>query len=161
MESAGDKFRNFAVAFWRTAEKDLERAEDALEEKYYSYAVFHSQQCVEKSIKALLEMEKVVVRDHDISDMFTLYILKKEEDKDVKKNLYEILDILDWFKGTWILSRYPIMKKGRVISPFEQYDKEDAKFAVDKAQFVFNFLEKIITDKYGLEKEDERINKDK
>jgi len=43
MGSTRDKFRDFAVAFWRTAQKDLDRAEDALEEEYYSYAVFHSQ----------------------------------------------------------------------------------------------------------------------
>jgi HEPN domain-containing protein len=121
---------------------------------------FIASNALKKSIKTLLEMEKVVVRDHDISDIFTLYILKKEKDKTVKKNLYEILEILDWFKGTWILSRYPVMKKGIVISPFEQYDKEDAEFAVDKAKFVFNFLSTILTDKYEFKKE-ERIDKDK
>jgi HEPN domain-containing protein len=65
--------------------KNLDRAEDALKEKYYSYAVLYNQQRVEKIIKALLEMEKVVIRDHDISDMFTTCILKKEEDEAIKK----------------------------------------------------------------------------
>lgn len=65
--------------------KNLDRAEGALKEKYYSYAVLHSQQRVENIIKALLEMEKVVIRDHDISDMFTTCILKKEEDETIKK----------------------------------------------------------------------------
>lgn len=68
MGSQKDKFRAFAVAFWRTSAQDLERAEDAFKEGYYPYAVSHSQQCVEKVTKALLEMEEVFVRDHDVSD---------------------------------------------------------------------------------------------
>ncbi|MBU7026667.1 MAG: HEPN domain-containing protein [Theionarchaea archaeon] len=43
MGSPKDKFRDFAVAFWKTSKQDLDRAEDALKEGYYPYAVFHSQ----------------------------------------------------------------------------------------------------------------------
>ncbi|KYK35234.1 MAG: hypothetical protein AYK19_10805 [Theionarchaea archaeon DG-70-1] len=99
MGSPKDKFRDFAVAFWKTSKQDLDRAEDALKEGYYPYAVFHSQQCVEKVTKALLEMEEIFVRDHDVSDMFTTYILKKEEDEEIKEDLYEILDILYWLEA--------------------------------------------------------------
>jgi hypothetical protein len=66
--------------------------------------------------------------------MFATYILKKEEDEGIKENLYEILEVLDWFKGAWALSRYPVMKKGKVISPFEQYDREDAQYVFEKRQ---------------------------
>jgi HEPN domain-containing protein len=160
MGSAKDKFRDFAVAFWKTSKKDLERAQDALKEEYHPYAVFHSQQCVEKIVKAFLEMEEVFVRDHDVSDMFATYVLKKEEVEDVKKNLYEVLDILDWFKGAWTLSRYPVMKNGKVISPFEQYDKEDAQSAVEKAEFVFSCVSEILKNRYGLEAAHEDINRE-
>ena len=39
MGSARDKFKDFAVAFWKTSKKDLERAQDALKEEYHPYAV--------------------------------------------------------------------------------------------------------------------------
>ena len=151
MESPKDKFRDFALAFWKTSKQDLERAEDALKEGYYPYAVFHSQQCIEKIIKAMLEMEEIFVRDHDVSDMFTTYILKKEEDEEIKKNLYGILAVLGWFKGTWTLSRYPVIDRGKVVSPFEQYDREDAKSAVEKAKSVFGFVSFLLKDRYELE----------
>ena len=106
-------------------------------------------------------MEEVFVRDHDVSDMFITYVLKKEEDEDIKKNLYEVSDILDWFKGAWTLSRYPIMKNGKVVSPFEQYDKEDAQSAVEKAEFVFSSVSEILKDRYGLEAVYEDINQEK
>lgn len=54
-----DMFRDFALAFWKTARDDLGRAEDAMDERAYSYVVFHSQQCVEKVVKALLEMKEI------------------------------------------------------------------------------------------------------
>lgn len=151
MGSEKGKFRDFAVAFWKTSKQDLERAEDALKEKYYPYAVFHSQQCIEKIIKAMLEMEGVFVRDHNVSVKFTTHILKKEEDEEIKKNLYEVLDVLGWFKGTWALSRCPVMEKGKVVSPFEQYDKEDAQSAVEKAKFVFKVVSSVLKNRYGLE----------
>lgn len=66
---------------------------------------------------------------------------------------------MDWFKGTWILSRYPVMKKGRVVPPFEQYDKEDAKSAIDKAKFVFNIIGNVLEDRYGFEGVHNEINK--
>ncbi|MFQ6054567.1 MAG: HEPN domain-containing protein [Methanosarcinales archaeon] len=84
MGSPKNKFRDFALAYWKTAVHDLERAEDAFIDKAYSYTVFHSQQCVEKNKKALLEMEEVFSRDHDVSDLFTIYILKKEPNPELK-----------------------------------------------------------------------------
>lgn len=51
------------IAFWKTAMQDLERAEDAYKEHAYPYAVFHAQQCTEKAIKGIMEMEEVFSRD--------------------------------------------------------------------------------------------------
>jgi len=88
------------------------------------------------------------VRDHDVSDMFTTYILKKEEDEEIKEDLYEILDILYWFRGTWALSRYPVIKRGKVVSPAEQYDKENAETALEKAKFVFESATSLLKERY-------------
>lgn len=35
MGSSKDKFRDFAVAFWKTSKQDLERTEDVLKKEYY------------------------------------------------------------------------------------------------------------------------------
>jgi HEPN domain-containing protein len=51
------------------------------------------------------------------------------------------------------------MKKGRVVPPFEQYDKEDAKSAIDKAKFVFNIIGNVLEDRYGFEGVHNEINK--
>jgi len=71
-----DLYQDFALAFWRISRDDLGRAQDAMQEKAFSYVVFHSQQCVEKIVKALLEMKEIFSRDHDVSDLFVLYFIK-------------------------------------------------------------------------------------
>ena len=53
------------------------------------------------------------------------------------------------------------MKNGKVVSPFEQYDKEDAQSVVEKAEFVFSFVSEILKDRYGLEAVYEDINQEK
>lgn len=111
-----NKFKDFAIAFWETAKHDLERAEDAFRENAYSYAVFHAQQCAEKAVKGILEMEEVFSRDHDISDLFTIFILKPEKEGDVKDKLYKIFDILEWFKGKWNISIYPFIREGKQVT---------------------------------------------
>lgn len=105
-------------------------------------------------------MEGVFIRDHDVSVKFTTHILKKEEDEEIKENLYKVLHVLGWFKGMWALSRYPVMEKGKVVSPFERYDREDAQSAVEKAEFVFKVVSLILREKYGLKVAKEDTNQE-
>lgn len=146
-----DRFRDFAIAYIKTAKHDMERAYDALEDESFNYAVFHAQQCVEKIVKATLEMEEVFSRDHDVSDLFTIFILKKEDNPDIKESLYEVLEIMEWFKGKWSLTRYPRIIDGKVKTPLEIFGREEALEAISKAQFVFDIMSKYLKEKYGLE----------
>ena len=56
-----------AKAFLREAEKDLERAERAFKNRDYPDCAFRSQQCIEKCVKALLELKKLGIRNHGIN----------------------------------------------------------------------------------------------
>ena len=144
-------FRDFALAFWKTARDDLGRAQDAMEEGAYSYVIFHSQQCVEKVVKALLELKEVFSRDHDISDLFVLYILKPEPLNDQHKIFYNILDSLEWFKGKWSVSRYPFIKDGKVVTPSEDFTEIEASIALSRATSVFSEITSILKKEYKLE----------
>ena len=64
------KFRKFAETFFKIAEKDLERAKNALKNKDFPDCVFRSQQSVEKCVKALLELKLRIVRTHEILQTF-------------------------------------------------------------------------------------------
>lgn len=151
MGSPKDLYRDFALAFWKTARDDLGRAEDAMQERAYSYVVFHSQQCVEKVVKALLEMKEIFSRDHDISDLFTLYILKPENVDNQRKVFYNILDSLEWFKGKWSASRYPFIKGGKVVTPSEDFTEIEASLALSRATSVFREITSLLKKEYMLE----------
>jgi HEPN domain-containing protein len=144
-------YRDFALAFWKIARDDLGRAEDAMQEKAFSYAVFHSQQCVEKIVKALLETKEIFSRDHDVSDLFVLYFLKPEKGEDQRKVFYNILDSLEWFKGKWSASRYPFLKDGKVVIPSEDFTEIEASIALTRARSIFHEISSLLKKEYMLE----------
>ena len=130
---------------------DLERAYDALDDRSFSYAVFHAQQCVEKITKAALEMEEVFSRDHDVSDLFAIFILKKEDNESVKERLYAVLEVIEWFRGKWSETRYPVIVDGEVKSPTDIFGESEAREAVAKAQFAYDTMSDYLKKKYQLE----------
>ncbi len=153
-QQGGGKFRNFAVAFLKEAKEDLESGEDLFENKRYSRVVFFSQQSVEKSVKALLEMEKIFIAEHDLSIFFVKFILNNKRYQDFKKEVNEILENLYYFEGEAGKTRYPKEKGGKVIIPSEIYKLEDARRAIDKANEVYALIKQILIKQFKF-KEDE------
>lgn len=147
------KFRSFALAFLKEAKEDLESADELLEKKKYSRVVFFCQQAVEKSVKALLEMEKIFIAEHDLSTFFVRFIYNNKRYNDIKKNLNNILEILDYFDGEWSKTRYPKEKKGKVVAPTEIYGKDDAEEAYKKANEAYDFIYEILIKKFNFKEE--------
>ena len=149
-EEDSKKFNDFAIAFLKEAKEDLEIADILIENKKYARVIFNSQQAVEKSIKSLLEMEKIFVAEHDMSSFFVKFIYNNEKYKDVKEKAEEILDCLTQFEGKWKGSRYPSQKKGKVVPPTEIYDKDDAEESLNKANRVNELVKEILLKKFKL-----------
>lgn len=148
-KSNSKKYREFAIAFYKVAKYDLTQAENALESKAYPDAVFHSQQAVEKIIKAALELEEFFVSDHDVSKYFLEIIIEKSSKK-WRSRLFEVLALLEWFKGKWQTTRYPRLINGKVVSPVDIHTKEVAEEALNKAHKVFDIITKFIQDKHKI-----------
>jgi HEPN domain-containing protein len=144
----GDKRigRKIPSEFWmRIAKRELKRAEDAFKKEDYPDCVFHSQQAVEKIAKALLELNRIIVRDHYVADKLRNILDNEKLIKEVR-----------WFEEDkkWEISRYPIEKAEEILMPEEIFDKETAKEALKKAKFVLSEIEKILKKKYGLDLEE-------
>ena len=126
-------YEKFAKKYFEQAEKDLKRAEKSLKERDYPDSVFHSQQCVEKSVKAIIEAKRKYVFNHGP----TLGTIFSEAMGDEwKEEFEEVLDIIGWFTEYYTRSRYPFLLKGEVISPEEFIDREIAEDAYRKASKV-------------------------
>jgi len=65
-----EKFRDFAIKYLKIAEKDLERAKRNLDFDDYEATIFYAQQCVEKSVKSILEIHGIFTKEHEISTQF-------------------------------------------------------------------------------------------
>lgn len=137
-----ERFRDFALAFLKEAKEDLKVAKELLEKNRYSRSVFFCQQTVEKSVKALLEMESIFVVEHDLSTFFVKFIYNNKEYEEFKHILDELLEILDYFDGEWSKSRYPKEKKGKVVSPTDIYTLEDSEKAIRSYRLICEVLKK-------------------
>ena len=106
-------------AWLEFAHRDLEAARLLAGNEYLSNAVlFHSQQCVEKSLKALLEENGVrVPHIHNIVKLSALL----EEERNISISLDE--DELDLVDAVYIDTRYPT---GLGLLPSGFPTKEDA-----------------------------------
>ena len=124
-----------AVKNWLLfAEEDLKTAHILLREKIYNQVAFHSQQCAEKSLKALIEKYQIVPKIHKLPDLLNL-CTKLEPKIEI---FYEELIFLDKF---YTSTRYPFI--GGML-PEGSPTREDAEKSLEIAENIYNFVKKIV-----------------
>lgn len=149
-EQSSEKFRIFAIAFMKEAREDVESAKRLLEARKYSRAVFFSQQAVEKSVKALLEMEKIFVAEHDLATFFMKFIYNNKKYQELKKERNIILENINYFEGEWSKTRYPREVRGKVVVPTDLYDEHDASQAIEKSEETLKVITMLLNKKFRL-----------
>ncbi len=132
-----EKFRDFAIKYLKIAEKDFERAKRNLEFDDYEAAIFYAQQCVEKSVKSVLELHGIFIKEHEISNEFALLAKKEKFGENLTR---KILTALEFFKLDWSRTRYPFIFKGEVTAPEEYYEEERAQQALRTAEDILNLV---------------------
>jgi len=120
------------------AETDLKSAKVLIkDESLTTTAAFHVQQCVEKSLKALLELNnRKVPRIHDL-----LKLLKRIDNEQINISLSVNEELLDQINQVYIDARYPadfgLLPEGKPST------KKVEEF-INEAENVFNQTEQII-----------------
>lgn len=114
---------------WLTfAREDLPMAEAALNQTIYNQACFHAQQCVEKSLKALIALRgQSTPRSHSIAELLALL-----SDKWLVDSADDLSDLDDYYIST----RYPDALPGSL--PEGLPGKGDAERAVAVAKRVLD-----------------------
>lgn len=127
-------------------------AKGACEQGWYSTAAGQAQQCVEKAIKAVLEMQELTILGHEISLSFRDEVVEKPEYADWHSRLNGLLPDIYWFDGVWTESRYPRWDRsqGRAVAPMERFDKERADEAIEKAERVLTTLQEFLEERFKL-----------
>lgn len=112
------------------ARQDLRVAELTMDDGLYNQVCFHSQQCVEKVLKAwLADQGKRIPRTHSMADLLPLIPV------DVLAGLDEEIILLDRF---YIPTRYPDALPGTLEDGLP--DKEEAQEALDLAKKVLKII---------------------
>ena len=134
--------KELAKEFFLTALDDLKSAKLELDGKIFNNSIYHSQQAVEKAIKALLILHNQFVETHFVADRIKGFVDDKvvEYAKSLEKN--------------WVITRYPFRRKTEIWSPRKAFTEADAIEALEKARFVVNEIGKILKEKYGLSLEE-------
>ena len=113
------------------ARQDLRVAELAMDDGLYNQVCFHSEQCVEKVLKAwLADKGKRIPRTHSMADLLPLI------PADVVAGLDEEIMLLDRF---YIPTRYPDALPGTLEDGLP--DKEEALEALNLAKKVMKTID--------------------
>ena len=101
------------------------------EENLSTVAAFHTQQCVEKSLKAVLELyNKKVPRTHDL-----IKLLQKIEEEKININMKINEEVLDQISQVYIDTRYPA---DFGLLPEGKPSINKVKEFLDEAESIFN-----------------------
>ncbi len=130
--------KDFAGAMLKDGERDFLIAKKLHDEGFYDKSVYHSQQSIEKCVKAVLIAFGIFQKTHFIGEILKKTLKEKELADDWKKKLGEVAEISEELEPAVSLSRYPGIIDNMLWLPFEQYEKSDAADAADKAEKVLS-----------------------
>ena len=150
MEDSGFNIK-YAKLFIKRAEEDLEVSKVLLKTNHYPDSVYHSQQCVEKAVKAILILNGVIFRRHIVSGVFRNVIYEMNIEDSWKEKLLNLIPKIESLEEHWVLPRYPEPYFGELWNPLEEYTKEDAEECLKDAEKVLKVIKEFLKEKYGLE----------
>jgi len=141
----------YAKLFIKRAKEDLEVAKVLLETNHYPDAVYHSQQCAEKAIKAILVLNNVVIRRHIVSGVFRNIIYGMKIEESWRGKLLHLIPKIESLEEHWVMPRYPEPYFGEFWNPLDEYTKEDAEECLKNAEEVLEVVKDFLKEEYGLE----------
>lgn len=128
-------------SFVKTARSDLNSARILLKNREYSNSLYHSQQAIEKILKAMLALKGRFIYKHEVIAEFCK-VFQKTVSQDfinlVKDEGFKIEQ-----EGSSL--RYPDFSGVVIFNPVEEFDKEDAKESFRTAKEIVSMARKEIT----------------
>ena len=133
---SGVSNKDFSISMVKDGERDFLIAQKLLSDGFYDKSVYHFQQSVEKCVKSILIAMGIFQKTHFVGEILRESIQRKISDSDWKKRLTDAAEISESIEPEVSLSRYPGIIKNRLWIPFEEYKKQDAEYAMKKADKV-------------------------
>lgn len=141
------RHKDIAKALLREAEADLNSARLLLVGGEYSRAIAHCQHTVEKALKAALALRDIIItREHIVSPDF----LAAYQDFPEAEAIAMAVSALEK-EGT--RTEYPLLGRPDlpIWIPSEHYGREDATKALAKAEYVFQAISDLLSQRYQIQ----------
>ncbi|XP_028392515.1 sacsin-like [Dendronephthya gigantea] len=135
--------QNEGERWMRQSQNDLEAAAYLLQGGYYSLTCFHSQQAVEKALKALMFAKGRLKRgDLEVHEVLTLAYRASGIDPRLRTIPIKVTRI----QGYYIKTRYPHYRRGFSENsiPAENYTYDDANDAISQATDVRRLIREVL-----------------
>jgi len=124
---------DFAQAMLKDAARDHEIAQRLSESAYYDKAVYHFQQAVEKSVKAILIALGVFRKTHLAGAALRGLCGSDRVPAEWRDRLVQVADYSEELEPDLSLSRYPGIVNDALWFPADEYRVEDARSAASKS----------------------------
>lgn len=135
--------RDWAEAWLEDAKRDLSSAKFLYDKKLFEKVIYHSQQCVEKSVKAILICFGAFEKSHYVSRTLREEMSKRNIE-DTRIN--ELITIAENLEPHISLSRYPGISHDDIWLPSKEYNGKSAKDSINNAGKAIKISRKFIED---------------
>lgn len=130
--------KDFALAMLKDGERDYSISNRLMDDGFFDKSVYHAQQSIEKCIKSILICFGVFQKSHLVGGILLEVLKEQEISEGWKKRLSIAAELSEEVEPEVSLSRYPGIIKNNLWLPFEEYDREDAEKAKEKAEEVLS-----------------------
>lgn len=126
--------KDFAVVMLTDGNRDFNIGMNLIRDGFYDKAVYHFQQAVEKSVKAVLISFGEFKKTHYVGEVLIDRLKIMELDQDWKERLSIIAKISNEIEPEVTWSRYPGIDSGTLWVPYHEYKLEDATEVKEKSE---------------------------
>lgn len=136
--------KDFALAMLKDGERDYLISKRLMDDGFFDKSVYHAQQSIEKCIKSILICFGVFQKSHFVGGILLEVSKEQEISEGWKKRLSIAAELSEEIEPEVSLSRYPGIIKNNLWLPSEEYDREDAEKAKEKAEEVLSVTKDFI-----------------
>ncbi len=140
--------RDFSMAMLKDSERDFAIGKRLSNDEFFDKAVYHFQQAVEKSIKSVLISIGVFEKTHFVGEVLRKHASEGRIPEKWRKEILEIADLSSGMEPDVSVSRDPGIIEDALWLPFEEYEREDALRAREKAEKVVSVAKEFIRDSF-------------
>jgi HEPN domain-containing protein len=128
------------------AQSDMRSAKLLLDGTEFSRSIYHSQQAVEKAMKASLVLAGIIITDgHWVSDRFLQAFNEMH-------NIRNLIRDAKYLERQATKSRYPLFTNAKrpIWIPSREYTEQDAEDAYRKALAIFKSIKQFLKEKHNI-----------